>query len=121
MQSTERDLKMFHAALASILLMYVYKFMKTNNQYEMDWWMAFIIMSISSLLNGFVSITWLMAELHDGFLVIGYLIYFLVPFLLLKVGLKFVTKTAFKFAIVVPIVAIVATLPFEIVNVMNGR
>ena len=92
--------------------MIIYRFMKTNNEYEIDWWMAFVFVLVPVLLISLLTMGLGILGLNMGFVLVGYLLYFIFPFLFLKLGLDFENGTAFKFAIVVPFVAIAAELPF---------
>ena len=105
---------MIQAAIASVLLICVYKFMKTNNEYEIDWWMAFVFVLVPVLLIFLISIGLGVLELPQEYALLGYLFYLIVPFSILKFGLDFNASTAMKFSIWVPVAAVIAEIPFVI-------
>ena len=98
---------MIQAAIASLILVGIYKLLKPSNDVEIDWWMAFIFVLVPAL------ITFLIVFFGVGILglppiisLLSYPIYFLVPFGILKAGLDFKIGEAAKFAIFVPVVII---------------
>ena len=103
---------MLQAALGALILLGIYKFMNSKSDYEIDWTMAFVFILAPGLLIFLLSIALNYFELTPELVLLGYLLYFLVPFIYLKTLLDYETKPAFNFSIVVPIVAALTEIPF---------
>lgn len=86
--------------------------MTSKSEYEIDGWIAFVFIFVPSMLIFLLSMGLAMLNLSPLLAVLGYSFYFLVPFLFLKLSFEYETKPAFKFAVVVPVVAIFTEIPF---------
>lgn len=105
---------MLQAALAAMILMGIYKFMNSKSDYEVDWWMAFIFILAPGFLIFLASIGLAYFDQPPQYILAGYVLYFVIPFLMLKYGLYYKTRVAFKFSIVVPVIAVLTEIPFVI-------
>lgn len=105
---------MIQAALGAFILLGLYKFMNTKSDYEIDKMMAFIFILVPCLLIFLLTLGLGYFEISTSYALFGYLLYFIFPFLFLKLGLEFQARPAFNFAIVVPVVAILTEIPFAI-------
>lgn len=103
---------MLQAVLGAFILLGIYKLMNSKSEYEIHGTMAFVFMLAPGFMIFLISIGLAYFELSPNFVLFGYLLYFVVPFLVLKQGLEFKTKQAFSFAIAVPVVAILTEIPF---------
>lgn len=99
------------AMLIGVLsLVLIYRALKSGSQYEIDWWMALVFVLVPGMLVALLSgLLWLL-EWPSELILVGYSLYFVVPFFILKTGLDFQAKTAAKFAAFVPVVMVAATL-----------
>ncbi|GAA5214092.1 hypothetical protein ACFSJ3_03980 [Corallincola platygyrae] len=103
---------MITTALAVSILFVIYRFLKADNGYEVDWWMALVFVLVPAFINFFLSMGIAMLELPAMLGFIGLVLYFLVPYLFLKIGLEFRSGVAVKFALFVPVVVISVDLAF---------
>lgn len=114
---------MIQAAIAGLILLGLYKFIDRNRVPEdfdpkVDWWMAFVFVWAPSILIMFISIGISALSLSLNWVLLGYVLYFLVPFSILKFMLEFKPKRAVLYSIPVPIVA---TITEVIIVVMLGN
>jgi hypothetical protein len=105
---------MIQAALGGLILIGIYKFMNSRLEYEITWWMAFLFVLVPGLLLLLLNIGIGLLNLSPLFVLLGYVLYFIVPFLILRFGLEFERSPAIKFSAVVPIVAIATEIPFAL-------
>jgi hypothetical protein len=105
---------MLQAALGAFILLGVYKLMNSKSEYEINGMMAFVFIFTPGLMIFLISLGLAYYELSENFILYGYLLYFIIPFLVLKQGLEFKARQAFNFSIAVPIVAILTEIPFVV-------
>lgn len=109
---------MLQAALGALILLGIYKFMNAKSDYDVTWWLAFVFILAPGFLIFLLSAGLHLAELPADFALLGYSLYFLIPFLILRYGLEYQPGPALKFSAVVPLVAIATEIPF--VLLMSG-
>ena len=102
---------MIQAAIAGLILLGLYKFIDRNRvpedfDPEVDWWMALIFVWAPSMIIWLISMGLAIAGLPLYLLLFGYLLYFIIPFLMLKFMLEFKLKRAIIYSCLVPVVAI---------------
>ena len=109
---------MFQAAIAAVLLLGIYKLVARKPTEEgeyyirVEWWLAFAFVLAPAILIYFISIGLAALQVPPGIIFATYILYFVIPFITLKVMLEFETKEAMKLALFVPIVVIVSEIPF---------
>lgn len=103
---------MLQAALGALILMGIYKFMNSKSEYEVNGTAAFVFILGPGFLIFLLAILFGYLGVSPAFSLLGYLLYFFLPFAYLKYGLEYANGPAFKFAIVVPVVAILTEIPF---------
>ena len=103
---------MIQAVIGGLILLGVYKYMKSGSEYDVDWWMAGTFIFVPAVLISLLQLALAFFELNLAFALLGYCLYFIIPFLMLNKGLDFEAKIAAKFAGVVPIIAIMTEIPF---------
>ncbi len=103
---------MLQAALGAIILLGIYKFMNSKSEYEVNGTAAFVFILGPGFLIFLLSILLAKLGINPLFTLVGYVLYFLLPFAYLKYGLEYQNRPAFNFAIVVPVVAILTEIPF---------
>ena len=103
---------MLQAILGAVILVGIYRLMKSGSEYEVDWWIAFAFVLVPGLLIFLVSAGLAFFNLPATLALVGYLLYFLIPFFMLRYQLEFSLKSAIKFAAVVPVVAIATEVLF---------
>lgn len=107
---------MIQLVIAAFILIGIYRFMKTENNIEIDWWMAFVFVLVPSLISFLIVFLGVgMLGLPGALALLVYPLYFLVPFGVLKLGFEFKAITAAKFAIVVPIVVIALEIIYVLI------
>ncbi len=95
---------MIQAALSALVLLGAFRFLKNETDYEISWWLAFVAVLVPAILLSWGSLGLQAAGLDPGYVLLGYPLYFLFPFLLLKLGLDFPAVSAAKHAGVVLLV-----------------
>ncbi|WP_394175209.1 hypothetical protein [Thalassotalea litorea] len=114
---------MLHAALAGFILIFIYKFLDKKHlqseelHVEVDWWLAFAVIFASSMAIAVFNIGITSMQLPEITAFAGYILYLVIPFAILKLMLDYGAKKAITYAIWVPFVAIVAEIPFAIIQV----
>ncbi len=108
---------MIHAIVCALILIGVFKFVDRNRvpgEFDpvLDWWMALVLVIAPSILIGFSNIGIAAAELPGYLILAFYPLYFLVPFLTLKLALGFTAKRASIYSIWVFVVAILIEFVF---------
>lgn len=106
---------MIHAAIGALILLGIYNFMNSKSEYDITWWLAFVFIWLPGLLLFLISIGLNLLNLSPAYTLLGYPLYFVVPFLILKYGLEFERSPAIKFSVVVPIVAIATEILFAVI------
>jgi hypothetical protein len=110
---------MIQVAIMALILVGIYKVMDRNkpesNEPQIDWWMAFAFVLAPGFLIFLITIGILSAELSPTLLLAAYSLYFVVPFFYLKFMLDYTSKQSAKYAVWVPIVAIVVEVLFALV------
>ena len=111
---------MLQAAISALILLGIYKFLDRNRTPEdfdpkVDWWMAFAFIFAPSILLLLLNMLLGILSLNPLLILVGYILYFIVPFAVLKGMLDFQTKRAVMFSIFVPIVAITTEVIYFIV------
>lgn len=103
---------MLQAALGAIILLGIYKFINSRSEYEVNGTAAFVFILGPGFLIFLLSILLAKLGLNPVFALMGYILYFLLPFAYLKYALEYENRPALKFAMVVPVVAILTEIPF---------
>ena len=103
---------MLQAAIGALVLIGIYKFMNSHSDYEVSWVMAFLFILAPGFLIFLCSIVISYFDLNPALVLACYIFYFVVPFAYLKLLLDYQTKPAFKYSIVVPVVAVLTEIPF---------
>jgi hypothetical protein len=109
---------MLQAAIAAVLLLGIYKLVakKPTNDDEfyikVDWWLAFAFVLVPAMLIFFIGMGLAALELPTELVLVAYVLYFVVPLVVMKMMLDFKTGEAIKLACFVPVVAIIAEIPF---------
>jgi hypothetical protein len=100
------------AALVGLILVGIYRFMKSGSEYTVDWYLAFAFTLIPYILILFLIAGLNILGLPEAIVLAGYVLYLVVPFLILKFGLEFTTSAALKFSSVVPVVVVAMEVLF---------
>lgn len=103
---------MIQAAIGAVILLGIYKFMNSKSEYEVSGMMAFVFILGPGFLMFLLSIALNYLELSPSLALLGYALYFILPFCVLKFGLDFQNGPATKFSLVVPAVAVLTEIPF---------
>lgn len=109
---------MLQAAIAGFILLGIYKFIARRPKEEdafhvdIDWWMAFAFIFTPSVLIFFLSMFVAAIDANQIVVLIGYVLYFVIPFLVMKHMLDYPAREAAKLALVVPFVAVMTEIPF---------
>ena len=101
---------MIQAALAGLILIAIYKFINEPDGDLVDWWTTFMFVLVPGFLLFLTSFLLIYLEINLVFLLFGYALYYFTPYLWLRHYVEFSKKSAFKFAIWVPVVAIVTEI-----------
>ena len=107
---------MLQILLAGVILLGIYKFMNEPDGEFVSLGATCAFILVPAFLMIFLGLGLNALEQNPNWVLLGYLFYFLIPFAWLRHFLEFDIKSAFKFSIVVPIVAIVTEVIF--INVM---
>src|SRR5262245_51023049 len=108
-------LAMLQAAIAGLILVGVFRLMSDGSKY-MDWSLAAAFVFCPALLIMLISLCLRLLDLPPALVLVAYTLYFIVPFVALKVVAGFTTKSAIKFSLVVPIVVILTEIPFVVLQ-----
>ena len=103
---------MIHAAIAGLILLGIYKLMKEPDGEFISWGATFSFVMAPGFLIFLIAIGLASLGINPAFILLAYSLYFIAPFFWLKHFLEFSNKSAFKFAIVVPVVAIATEILF---------
>ena len=119
---------MLHASLAGFILAWVYTFLDKKHSKqdefhaEIDWWMGFAVVIVSSVAITVSSFGIVYFELPMQLTFISYLFYLLIPFIIFRLMLDYKSKKAFLYSLWVPFIAILAEIPFVIIQgVLNAQ
>lgn len=107
---------MLQAAIAGLILLGIYKFIDTRSDYEIDWWMAFLFVFVPGFLIMLISIGIVALGLSLSLVLLCYSLYFIFPFMFLKLSLNYESAPAAKLSGWVPVVAVLAEVPFALLN-----
>jgi uncharacterized membrane-anchored protein len=102
---------MLQAAIAGLILIGIYKFLDRNRIPEdfdpkVNWWMAGVFVFAPSMLIFLLVIALGIIGLPPEMSLLGYALYFLIPFIMLKHMLDFKVKRALIFSAFVPVIAV---------------
>lgn len=103
---------MIQAALGGLILLGIYKFMSSQSEIEIDWWMTAAFIFVPAIMILLLAALFGIFNISQAWLLLGYVLYFIIPFLILKIGFEFKTGSAIKFSSVVPVVAILTEVIF---------
>jgi len=109
---------MIQAAIAGLILLGIYKLMNEPDGDLVEWGATFAFILAPGFLIFLIVIGLGFFGVNPNFALFGYFLYFLIPFFWLKHYVEFSNGSAFKFAIVVPIVAIATE--FLVVAVLSS-
>lgn len=104
---------MLHAVIAGFILSVIYKlldkkFAKNEDFHvEVDWWLGFALIFVSSIIIGVLTGVVVFTELPYILIAFTYLIYILVPFLVLKFMLEYKIKKAIIYSVFLPVAVII--------------
>lgn len=115
---------MFYIALAGFILFGVYKLFdkhygkKDTLHVDMDWYVSFAIFItcyFAVILLG-IAIASMNIPPSLSLALGGYILYLILPFLIIKLMLNYSAKKAIIYSSVVPLVAILAEIPFVLIR-----
>ena len=110
---------MIQVAIMALILVGIYKIIDRNkpesNEPQIDWWMTFAFVLAPAFLIFLITIGILSAELSPSLVLVAYSLYFIVPFIYLKSMLDYTSKQSAKYAVWVPVVAVVVEVGFLLV------
>lgn len=111
---------MIQGAIGGLILLLIYKFLDKNKANELepkvDWWMALLFIWIPGVLISISFAILALFELPTWPSLFGYLLYFLVPFLMLFRWLDYQLNRAVKYALWVPLIAIITEIPIVMLS-----
>ena len=100
------------AILGSVILLLIYKFINEEDGDCVDFAATFGFILIPTIVIVIISLVLAKSGTNPSYALFGYILYFLLPFFWLKSVLEFSNKSALKFSIAVPIVAILSEVVF---------
>ena len=111
---------MVHAALTGFILLGIFKILdkhyekKDDLHVPIDWYMSFALVIVSTI--AIVAFNVLVAQfnLPAVYRNLGYLIYLIIPFFVLKILFDYHSKKSFIYVIWIPFVALLAQIPFAL-------
>lgn len=105
---------MLQAAIGAVILLGIYKFINTKSDYDITWWLAFVFIIVPGILILLITAGLSLMGLPTDFALLGYILYLVIPFSILRYGLDYERGPAMKLSIAVPIVAIATEIPFAL-------
>ncbi len=89
--------------------------MNSRSDYEVDTFIASTFVLVPAIINFGINIGLAALEINPLFGLIGYVLYFIIPFAFLIIALDFKLRPAFNFSIVVPLIVVLTEIPFALI------